>query len=218
MTQHTRIAVIETRWSRNQNVSVRPLFDLLSESWCAQPHGYHYEMAGSVVAAREAIARVAHDERCRALYLAAHGLKAGLTLHNGETLAVADLAASLQHVRRPLEEPLHGIFLSACEVGTQAAALAMLTRPDGRAAPISWLAGYDRTVNWIDTFALEALFFNTWIRFQENNTPERAAGIVAERLSDDVGGLIKSLGFRLFARHGAGVSDLIGARAARPAA
>jgi hypothetical protein len=218
MTQHTRIAVIETRWSRNQNVSVRPLFDLLSESWCAQPHGYHYEMAGSVVAAREAIARVANDERCRALYLAAHGVEAGLTLHNGETLAVSGLAASLHHVRRPLEKPLHGVFLSACETGTQAAAHAVLTKPDGHAAPISWLAGYDRTVNWIDTFALEALFFNTWIRFQENNTPERAAGIVAERLANEVGGLIQSLGFRLFVRHGAGVADLLGARALGSAA
>jgi hypothetical protein len=210
MTHHTRIAVIETRWSRNQNVSVRPLFDLLSESWCAQPHGYHYEMAGSAAAAREAVGRVAGDERCRALYLAMHGVEQGLTLHNGETLSVAELAACLDRAQRSSDAPLHGLFLSACQIGSRAAALTLLSSRNGRAAPLHWLAGYDRTVNWIDTIALEALFFNAWIPHQENNTPGYAAAFAAERLARDAGGLVRSLGFRLFVRSGSNdVKDLI---------
>jgi hypothetical protein len=216
MTHHTRIAVIETRWSRTQNVSVRPLFDLLSESWCAHPHGYHYEMVGSAVAAREAVARVAADPRCRAVYLATHGVAAGLALHNGEALAVADLAQSLARSSRPADAPLHGVYLSACGIGTRATASALLGGKTGQTTPIQWFAGYDRDVDWIDTLALEMLFFNAWIRVQENNTPGRAIEIVAEKIARKAGGLVAELGFRLYARQGAEVVELPGGTGSDP--
>ena len=47
MSDHTGIAVLESKWWPNRNTSIRPLFDMVAEITKEDPHAYHYEMAGS---------------------------------------------------------------------------------------------------------------------------------------------------------------------------
>lgn len=69
------LAVIESRWWRQGNSSVRGLFDVLADIHEDNPASYHYEMFNNRASLNEIVRRAArrHDN----IYIGAHGRYSG---------------------------------------------------------------------------------------------------------------------------------------------
>lgn len=195
MSSGTGIAVIEGKWWPRSNVSVRALFDLVSEMATDNPHGYHYEMANSEAALKEAIPRIAGYRHCHYLCLAMHGDHDGLQLLNGERLSRTELRNLLVRIAAKKGSKFQGLYLSACTFGTQSLADHLFAQPSG----IEWVAGYAEEVDWLDSTALDVLFFNQLV-YAEASTERRKISDVSDHLLKIAPGLVQALGFGIYVR------------------
>ncbi len=205
---HTGIAVVESKWWPNSNVSVRALFDLVADLATDNPHRYHYEMASSEVALKEAIPRIARDPVCRYLCLAMHGSHEGLALMNGEVLKRVEIRNLLDRIRTTRGASLSGLHLATCEFGTHAVAEKLFSSQ----TKLVWVAGYTEEIDWIESSALDLLFFNCLVRLRRTKLTElQKIQRVADELNRYVGGLVRELGFGIYVRkqRTGGVKDLL---------
>lgn len=200
----TGIAVIESTWWKKKNTSVRGLFEVVADIVVQNPHGYHYEMANSVEGLKKAIETLAVSRDIRYLYLAMHGNETGIVPHNGEVLSTIVLRNILARAKSE-RTSLRGLYLGCCDFGT----LEMASKLFGKDVSPTWIAGYSKSVDWLESSALDMLFLSTLIkppnrkiRETELQRIERVVGMM--RFSAP--GLIESLGFGVFVRdtvHGA---------------
>jgi hypothetical protein len=203
--RHTGIAVIESRWFEDKNTSTRGVFDLISDLEYHSPHRYHYEMAGGKDALKEAINRISWDPDIRYLCIASHGDGNGIHLHNDEVFTPKDLGRCVAEIGQSPVGRLHGIHLSACIVGTERTALSALSM--GKS--LGWVSGYTTQVGWIDSAALDLLFFQKLALLRKNNRAVENIRDVADELREQAGGLIDQLGFGIYVRHNNGVRNLV---------
>jgi hypothetical protein len=200
---HTGIAVIEARWWKDFNTSVRGCFDLLADNSCDNPHGYHYEMVGSKEAILEAIARIARVPRYRVLYIATHGNAKSIELHNNDELGRASLRKCLASGDR---KRLDGVHFSTCGFCSNELAKFLFEKD----VCVDWVAGYDaKKIDWIDSAALDMIFFNEWIAAREEHSPSQAIRAVANNIRKRTHELIKELGFGIYVRHSGGARNLL---------
>ena len=68
MSNETKMAVVEGKWFENQNISVRGLFDLVSDINFDSPHNYHYEMFNNDAALQEIMVRLAKKDKIYNIY------------------------------------------------------------------------------------------------------------------------------------------------------
>lgn len=191
----TGVAVIESKWAPDSNVSVRGLFDLVSEMATENPHGYHYEMANSEAAIKESIPRIARYRDCKYLCLAMHGNGDGLHLMNGERLSRTELRNVLIRIKTTRGSKLDGVYLSSCIFGTHQLADFIFQQ----SASVSWIAGYSEEVDWLDSSALDLLFFNHLV-WSEASTEAEKIKEVAKRITEVAPGLARELGFGIYVR------------------
>ena len=78
MTEPLDVAVVESRWWKEGNTSVRGLFDIVATIKKGNPDKYHYEMFNNAPSLKEMIHRVSKKEHIRNLYIAAHGWDDGI--------------------------------------------------------------------------------------------------------------------------------------------
>jgi hypothetical protein len=202
---HTNIAVVESTWFQHKNTSVRGLFELIADIDCDNPHKYHYEMANSEAALKEAIPRIGSYRQCKYLYLAMHGDEAGLQLANNERLSRAELRNLLKKIKAQHGSTLSGIYLGSCLFGTQKLAEFIFAEEVG----INWIAGYFEEVSWIKSSALDLLFFNELISEQDTSEIARINRTTGDLL-DTAPGLVEKLGFGVFTRkRGGGIKNLL---------
>lgn len=192
---HTGIGVIESNWQRKSNLSVRGLFDLIANISCDNPNAYHYEIANSEVAIKEAIPRIGSYRECRYLYIAAHGDEKGLGFLNDDRLTRTELRNLLRDIRNTDGSKLRGLCLGSCLFGTDKLADFLFSEDVG----VRWIAGYSTEVAWIESSALDLLFFNELISV-EGETDIQAINRTAKRLLEVAPGLVKELGFGIFVR------------------
>lgn len=201
----TRIAVIESRCWKNSNASIRGLFDLIADINFDNPNQYHYEMAMSAGTIKETIPRIAADGGCKYLYIATHGDTGGLHLYNGEKLSREDLRRLFRSIHEKPGSRITGLHLGSCLFATDELAAFMYERPVG----LRWIAGYTEEVSWIESSALDLLFFNELIKYDAGSDLQNIKD-VAERLRTAAAGLIEELGFGIFVRERGGiVRDLL---------
>ena len=201
--RHTGIAVLEGKWWRGWNSSVRSTFDMIAEMACDDAHAYHYEMANSLPALDEAVPRIAADRKCKYLCIATHGGEKALELFNGETV-------STRHLRKLLEElpsgsRFAGLYLAACSTANARMAASLLEGD----TKLDWLAGYGREVDWLRSTILDMLFFNELICASDQGEPKPIRR-VAERLRLLAPGLLKELGFSIFVIKRGEIENLLG--------
>ena len=197
MTETTRtgIAVIESKWHGNdiamrKNASVRPMFDMLCDLHFGNTHEYVYEMVATPAALADAIKRMAWDKEISTIYIAAHGDVDGLHLHGWDD-PVNRKQLSKMLIEGGTRRTLRGVYLGACEFGTEDLAKYLLERDKN----LQWVAGYKHASDFVDGTALDVMFFNTWLNFagrrRKLSTRELIA-IVADRLRHDCRGLINT--------------------------
>ncbi len=193
---HTGIAVLEGRWWKDSNVSVRSMFDLISElSEARHPHAYHYEMANSLPAVCEAVPRIMRLPYVRYLCIAMHGDAGKLSLFNKTDLSVPELRTILVDAERARRgrSRCAGLYLSCCLVGTLDIAKYLFDKDNG----VTWIAGYEEEVDWLRSSAMDMLFFQELI-YAERSTRKRTIREVAGNLQRYAPGLIEELGFGIF--------------------
>lgn len=221
-----KIAVVESRWHNpaneiQRNTTVRPLFEFLANIHCGTHHAFEYEMVGTQPALDEALSRLARSRRVAVAYLAMHGNSKGLHLHGGQVVSRTHLRNTLRDISAAPGSKLRGLYLGSCLFGTPALATFLLARD----VSVNWVAGYRESVDFVQSTALDLLFFNLWLAVKEDHpgyTERQRVGVVAERLLVEAPGLVKSplengdansgLGFSIFVRkkgRNGGVKDLL---------
>lgn len=205
--KHTQLAVLEGRWKDDSNISVRGLFDLLSDIHCRTPHGYHYEMFCDRAALKNMIDRVADDDRLHYVYIGAHGDEDGI-------FGSDDTCISRQAIKGMFKNWLpgtvDGLYLGTCLFGHETNADYLLNPANPRdKPPFKWVAGYENAVDWIDSSALDLLFWNTFLDCSDTLSPLARIKATAAVLNRQAPGLVKDLGFQVFVRHRGGVRGLL---------
>jgi hypothetical protein len=172
---HTGLAVIESRWFPKQNTSVRGLFDLLADLNCDTTHAYHYEMAMSEPALKESLARLRVQSGIRHIYVATHGDKDGIHLANGSKLTRTELRNCLSKLPEERSR-LDGVYFGSCNfVGEEFAEYffdGAFEEKSGRMTSVKWVAGYSTEVDWVESSALDFLFFNKLLHARGEYTTE----------------------------------------------
>jgi len=202
--QWTRIGVLESRWARRSSLSIRPFFEMISAAYGYGPDGYEYEMISSPAGLEEAAVRLSHHEKLRILYLGCHGDHSGaLVMHGGETLSPRALAQLLSRCG----PSLRGIYLGACFAGRRRVAREIFAH----CPRLQWVAGYANSIDFLDSSALDILFFNRWLESKLMGLARLRETV--DRLKPVVSGLLKKneggLGFRVFVRSPSGAIDLL---------
>ena len=103
------LAVLESRWWKTSNDSVRGLFDMLAGMHKDNPFAYHYEMFNNADSLRELIPRIAKMKDVHNIYIGAHGAEDGSALLcPGGRVSRTVLANILQPISA---RRLYGLFL-----------------------------------------------------------------------------------------------------------
>jgi hypothetical protein len=192
----SQLAVVEGKWQKRANVSVRSLFDILADINFGTPHAYIYEMFCDAHALSNIISRMGSDDQVRYLYIGAHGSITSVSGSGGD-VSRTKLKNSLVSLLTN-NHIIEGLFLGTCFFGNEENASFLLTPRNNPNPPIKWVAGYSTSIDWIDSSVLDLLFWNKF--FAADGTPVERISSVAEQLLDLAPGLVRDLGFCIYAR------------------
>lgn len=193
------LAVIEGRWSKKKNQSVRPVFDSLVDMLFGTPHAYFHHQFSSPAALGHVITHVASTD-ARVLYIGAHGDDAAIYGSIGDDEGRVSRTQLRNILWKCWDEGVgdfDGLFLGSCSFVTPQNAEYILC---GDKAPkkLKWLAGYAKDVDWVDSTLLDALFLRRVLAL--NGAPIERVKACVEQLGGDAGGLCKHLGFNVYVR------------------
>jgi hypothetical protein len=131
------------------------------------------------------------------LYVAAHGGNgriAGLQKEiNGKTI--------ISTVKKA--KNLRFVHFGSCLFGTENNLEALLQE----AKHLQWAAGYEKSVDWVDSTLMDVMFWRR-IASRDEETKGRKTHSITKELIADIPGLVKALGFRLQYRYGEKISSI----------
>ncbi|MCW8308866.1 hypothetical protein AruPA_17675 [Acidiphilium sp. PA] len=194
------LVVLEGRWQNNRNVSVRSLFDLLMDMEFQSIHRYHFENFANRDALHAIVEHVCRQgARKKYLYIGAHGNQ------NAIRGSVSNISrAEIRNILRNQVGPqIRGIFFGSCLFGNQNNAAFFFNRDAGIANSIRWIAGYGVKVDWIQSSALDIIFWQQIFR-QREAQPDANENIIIEHvctyLKENLSGLVTTLQFQVYRR------------------
>ena len=191
--EHTNVCVVESRWWRAKNTSVRNVFELLSDLHTGSSNGYEYEMANSRVGFKEVVERQLANPNVNYMTLATHGSGQGLTLFNDDGISRSVLRNILK--RTDDHRNLVGLHLGSCSFFNKNIAEFLY---DEDISPW-WVAGYEESVSWVESTSLDFLFFNKILEHDDElDDPVKTIRTVTSELAADCGGLVERLSFQVF--------------------
>ena len=195
MSNDTKLAVVEGKWFKDRNISIRSLFDMVSDLNCGSPHEYHYEMFNDGNALQEIIRRLASKDNVYNVYIAAHGSDESLFGSNGEAISITKVRNAIKAM---IEAPgvMHSIYFGSCNFGNISNLKSLLQQ--GSVDKTRWIAGYTEPIEFIKSSVLDALFWNLYIK-EISDAPLTRIQNVCKILNEEVGGLIEDLGFKVLA-------------------
>jgi hypothetical protein len=195
------LGVLETRWDGDQDLAVKPLFDLISLTHSKTRKGYVYERFVSASSFTASANFLLSQPSIRYLYVTAHGTKTSVVCANHDRLNRGRLKTNILSSRSGRTLNLRGLLIGSCEFMHEANA-AFLLQGKPLLKSLCWVAGYDKRVNWIASSLLDSLFFHVYfsdLRYAKGSERHRIER-VAEKLRRQVPGLIDDLAFRVFVR------------------
>ena len=128
----SQLAVIEGKWSNKTNISVKGLFDVLSDINFTTPHAYIYEMFCDASAFNNIVRRMGKEENIKFIYIGAHGNQK-LISGSGGYVSRVQLKNSLVQLNTGAIE---GIFLGSCLFGHVENGSFLLNPPNDTNPPI----------------------------------------------------------------------------------
>lgn len=124
------------------------------------PFGYHYEMFNTQESIKEVIKGLIEDRDIRHIYIAAHGDESNIYGPRDKRISRTLLANVLESVD---PRKIYGVFFGCCGFGSS------LDKLREKGVRISWLAGYSQEVDWLQSSAMDLLF---WQAYYESDMPE----------------------------------------------
>jgi hypothetical protein len=204
----SQLAVVEGKWDKRTNVSVRSLFDVLTDINFGTPHAYIYEMFCDGHSLSNIIARMGADKQVRYLYIGAHGSN-GSIFGSGGSVSKTKLKNSLVKLLHN-GHAIEGIFLGTCFFSTEDNVEFLLIPPNDPNPPVKWVAGYTTCIDWIDSSVLDMLFWNKL--FGSSGTPIERIEETAREVKRLASGLVSDLGFCIYTKKkgpGGGIKNLM---------
>lgn len=162
-------AVLESRWWKEGNHSVRPLFAAVAEIHYANPSAFYYDMFAEERSLAALLAARGSDGTTEVIYLATHGDENGNEISGlGEsTISRAKLKNSIAVANG--KKQIRGLFLGTCFTGNHSMAKFLLDP----STKLEWVAGYGCEVDWIDGSAIDMIFFSRLAEEYVENTSRK---------------------------------------------
>ena len=209
---HTGLAVIESRWWPNGNDSVRPLFEVLAGIVEANPHAVRYDMftdAGSLTGIVSDIAEQT-DPNFHSLYLAAHGDENSICGLGGESVSRAKLRNIIINANG--RAAITGLYFGSCLVGTRKNAEFLM-----QGSGLQWIGGYTESVDWVDSSAVDLVFWSKYISEIKTNRSRRKGKrsniemvkLASAEMKKIMPNISNQLGFNIYYLDGGGNVDSV---------
>jgi hypothetical protein len=161
---HTGLAIIEARWSDYGNNSVRPLFETLAGILDGNPHSVRYDMFVEEASLSQIISDIANKRNFHSLYIGAHG-------DENSFYGLGDVKIGRAKFRNILKSyntrrSIKGVYFGACSIVTEQNAAFWLTELPSTG--LQWIAGYEKEVLWIDSSAVDMIFWSKYLYRRQN--------------------------------------------------
>jgi len=207
------IGVLETSWGDKSSDSVRAFFEGLSNANLDIADGFVYERFSSKRSFSDTISYVIEKRRVQFLYIASHGDSGGLRAANYDKISRTEIRNDICALHNKPRTTLHGLFIGSCQFVTDKSARILFSDNGKMKNPLKWIAGYDTKAAWVQSTALDYMFWDT-LFLERSLTKSHLTAITraADDLSENCSGLIRKLGFHIYVKKkgpGGGVKDLV---------
>jgi hypothetical protein len=196
MTIKSGLVVLEGKWSRSSNLSVKSLFDVLVDINFLSTHDYYFEQFANRSALEAILGTVGKHFGGNYLYIGSHGDETGFSGSSGHI----SRTAFRNILKGKLGPSYRGIFLGSCLFGSiENAKFLFGALPSN----IKWICGYNESVDWVESSVLDMLFWNqlfNWNQTRDKFSDEEIITSVCEIMHSHAPGLIGKLSFQVFLR------------------
>ena len=166
---HTGLAVAESRWWKSGNDSVRPLFETLAGIVEDNPHSVRYDMFSEECSLASIVEDVCDDGEYHSLYVGAHGDDNSIAGLGEAEISRVKLRNMLRNHNSGGE--IKGVYFGSCLIGTERNAAFWLT--DTPTTGLQWVGGYKTSVDWIDSSAIDMIFWSKYLHERKRNRSRR---------------------------------------------
>ncbi len=161
----TGLTVVESRWWANGNDSVRPLFETLAGIVEGNPHAVRYDMFAEEKSLTQIVTDIAKSSEIHSIYIAAHGDETSLGGLGETTISRTVVRNIFRSANR--KGTVSGLYFGSCLIGTQRNAGFWLKEEP--TTGLKWIAGYSVSVNWIDSSAVDMIFWSKYLSERKKN-------------------------------------------------
>lgn len=148
-------SVVESRWWPNGNHSVRALFEAVASIHYDNPSAFFYDMFADKSSLSTVMAMRGSDKKTEVIYLASHGDENNIGPNSTNAISRTEVRNILISNNKPKQ--IKGLFLGTCLTGNTAVARFFL---ENTSTNLEWIAGYDKSVDWVDGSAIDMIFFS----------------------------------------------------------
>jgi hypothetical protein len=111
------------------------------------------------------IADITKEDGYHSLYIGAHGDDTSIGGIGGETISRTELRNILNKTNS--QRGISGLYFGSCLVATQPNASFWLT--EQTTTGLKWIAGYSKNVDWIDSSAVDMIFWSKYLHERKTN-------------------------------------------------
>jgi len=166
--QHTGLAVVESRWWSEGNDSVRPLFEILAGIVNSNPHSIRYYMFVEENSLNNIVSDIANDYTFHSVYIGAHGGEGSITGLGNNEISRTKLRNIL--ARNNVKGTISGLYFGSCLIANFSSAEFLLHNKDiDKDTRLKWIAGFANEVDWIDSSAIDMIFWSKYIQERMRN-------------------------------------------------
>lgn len=194
-------SVIESRWWEKGNHSVRPLFEAVAAIHYDNPSAFAYDMFADKSSLSVVMNMRGSDKRTEIVYLASHGDEKAIGPSVNNPISRVEARNIL--ITANANKQIKGLFLGTCLTGNADFARFFL---ENKNTNLEWVAGYAKSVDWVDGSAIDMIFFSKLAELYVANkskrngklSPRDMAHSAATKLAELVQGAYSSYGFNIF--------------------